>query len=357
MEGMNQISDAIVPEIFSPTVQQITQEKSALIASGAMVVDGEISANLAGPGLTFNTPSYRDLDNDEENISNDGLPDKYTGGNNDSSPNKIAMANEISVRLSRNNSWGTMDLVSALNATDPADAIAQRVGSYWVRRLQRAFVATVKGVFADNEAAPTGSDTHSINDMTNDVTRNPSDGSVIPYQEDVTSFTGEGFLDACLTMGDSMEDLQMIQVHSVVLNRMQKKDMIKYLKDSDGTTMIPTYLGRRVIVDDTMPSSDGFYESWLFGSGAIRFGTGSPKQATATRRDEDAGNGGGAEILYNRLEWCLHPRGHRFQATPPSGGPGNGAEIGGLANADSWSRVYSERKQIPIARYITREHG
>ena len=95
--GVTRIADVVVPEIFSPYVQQMTQEKSRLIRSGAIVLDAQLNSALAGGGLTFNEPSFKDLDNDAENVSTD---DPAT----DSTPNKIGTATEIQVRLSRNNS-------------------------------------------------------------------------------------------------------------------------------------------------------------------------------------------------------------------------------------------------------------
>ena len=73
-------------------------------------------------------------------------------------------------------------------------------------------------------------------------------------------------------------------------------------------------------------------------------------------RAPSQGNGKGADILYSRTQWAIHPVGHRFAvASPAVGGPSNASTSGNLAHADSWVRVYPERKQIKIARLITRE--
>src|SRR6185369_5536981 len=95
-----QIADVIVPEIFDNYVQQITEQKTALIASGALVRDAQLDADLAGGGLIFNSPSWKDLANDVENVSRDDAP-----GVNDAVPVKTSAANEASVRLSRNQTW------------------------------------------------------------------------------------------------------------------------------------------------------------------------------------------------------------------------------------------------------------
>ena len=82
---------------------------------------------------------------------------------------------------------------------------------------------------------------------------------------------------------------------------------------------------------------------------------GSPKVPTEVDRKPAAGNGGGQDILFNRTEWIIHPVGHAYAGTPPNGGPSNASTTNNLAHADSWKRVFSERKQIRIARLITRE--
>lgn len=340
--GTVEIADVIVPQLFTPYVQQMTEEKSRLIMSGAVERDPFLDSFLAGPGLTIHAPSFKDLDNDADNVSSD------TGSA--ATPNKVGTAQEIAVRLSRNNSWASADLVQALIAKDPMDAIASRVADYWVRRLQAAFLATMNGVFADNAAAPDATE-HVQNDMTYDIS-----GS--SYVAGVTSFSAEAFIDAALTMGDSAEDLGLVFMHSVVYGRAQKNNLIDFIPDSRNpdAASIPTFLGRQVIVDDGMPVSSGVFQTWLFGRGAVRLGVGSPKVPTEVDRDPLANNGGGEETLTNRVEWTLHPRGHGYVvASPANGGPSNASTSGNLAHAASWKRAFSERKQIKIARLITRE--
>lgn len=345
--AITQLSDVIVPEVFSPYVQQQTEEKSRLIASGALVADQELNNKLAGGGLTFNVPSFKDITNDAENVSTDEEDDDFTAGAANSAPKKLGTSQEIGVRLSRNQSWSSADLTSALSGEDPMGSIGQRVAQYRARRLQAAFVATMSGIFADNDAAPGGTE-HVQYDMTNDI-------KGASYSAGVTDFSTAAFLDAAVTMGDSMEDLGLVMVHSVVYNRMQKNNLIDFVPDSQGLTRIPTFLGRAVVVDDGLPAASGVYETWMFGAGAVRLGQGDPVMPTEVQRKPDSGNGGGSEILYNRWEWMIHPTGHKYAGTAANGGPSNAATTNNLAHAGSWERVYPERKQIKIARLITRE--
>lgn len=338
--GTTTVSDIIVPSLFTAYTQQYTQQKSRIIASGAVTTDAELNGFLAGGGLTINSPSFKDLDDDEDNVSSDTGPA--------STPNKIGTANEISVRLSRNNSWSTADLASALAGKDPAEAIQNRVGDYWVRRTQSMLIAVVKGVFANNATATDAY--HVKDDMMFDAS-----GSA--FSSGVTNFSAEAFIDATATLGDSMEELGMIMVHSIVYARMMKNNLIDFVVDSaNGAAIkVPTFLGRIVIVDDAMPRTGGVFDSWLFGAGAVRMGIGSPKVPTEVKRDPSANNGGGQETLFNRMELCFHPVGYAYVGTPPNGGPSNAATTNNLAAAGSWRRAFTERKQIKVARLVTRE--
>lgn len=341
--GITKVVDVVVPEIFSPYVQQMTQEKSRLIRSGAVALDSRFNALLeSSGGLTFTEPSFKDLDDDADNVGSD---DETTN----STPNKIGTSSEIQVRLSRNNSWSSMDLAGDLAGADPMEAIANRVSNYWLRRQQAAFIATLVGVFADNAAAPSATE-HVQNDMTHDI----SGGS---FSDGVTNFSAEAFIDTTATMGDSMEELRLTMVHSIVYARMLKNNLIDFISDSiNGQAVrIPTFLGREVIVDDSVPRTSGVFNSWLLGVGAVRLGVGSPKVPTEVDRKASAGNGAGQDVLHNRTEWIIHPVGCAYVGTPAKGGPSNGSDSNNLANAGSWARVFGERKQIKIARLITRE--
>jgi len=340
MGTATKLADIVIPSVFLPYLQQETEVKSNLIRSGIMVPDPELDNLLAGGGKTFDSPSFKDLPDDSDNVSTDDDTSSAT-------PSKVGTSQETQVRLSRNRSWSSMDLASDLAGKDPMSAVIARVSNYKVRRLQDVFIATVKGVFADNAAAPSGSE-HVLNDMTVDIS-----GSV--YSDGVTNFSAEAVIDAKITMGDSMDQLGLIAVHSVVYGRMQKNNLIDMIPDSQGVYNIPTFNGMIVIVDDGMPVSSGVYESWLFGQGSIRLGQGLAKVPLESLRSPAAGNGGGQDTLYHRWEWIIHPVGCKYAGTAPTGGPSNAATSNNLAHAGSWQRVFPERKQIHIARLITRE--
>lgn len=339
------IADVVVPEIFSPYTQLITTEKSRIVQSGMMVLDEELTTKLAGGGLTFKNPSWSDLDNDVERVSTDtsvpfadadaSLP---AGVARAPDPLKIGSQTEIAVRLSRNNSWSATSLSKILAGSDPLASISSRVGAYWTRRLQAAFIATWNGVIADN--------------VTNDSGDYQNDISGASFVDGVTNFSAEAFIDSAQTMGDSSNELTGMIVHSVVFARMQKNNLIDFIPDARGEISIPTFLGREVIVDDGMPRTGSVYDTWIFGGGATMFGAGQADIPTEIDRKPGGGNGGGQDVLYNRVEWSIQPAGHAFvMSSIPDGGPANSD----LDDATSWNRVFPERKQIKFARMVTRE--
>jgi hypothetical protein len=230
---------------------------------------------------------------------------------------------------------------------DPAASIASRVGYYWTRRLQAAFIATMKGVFANNASgAPGGGAVR---------TTSPTTFPAAATSRASPTSTRRPSLDAVLTIGDSMQDLSLMMVHSVVYGRMQKNNLIDFIPDARGEVMIPVYQGKQVIVDDGMPKTGTVYDTWIFGAGAVRLGVGAPIVPTETFRHPFAGNGGGQSTLYNRVEWTCIRLATSTLARPDNGGPTIRPARTTLPRPHSWQRVYPERKQIKIARLITRE--
>lgn len=333
--ALTQIADIIPPDVFSDYVQLLTAERSALIQSGVVEASPFFDNLLVGGGTIFQVPHFKDLDNTESNVSTD-----QDFGVNDMAPVKTTTGREIAIRLSRNQGWSSADLAGDLAGADPMESIASRVANYWVRQAQTIVISSIQGVIANNIAADAG-------DMVVDITNGV--GAVTA----ANLFSAESFIDAIQTMGDAGEDLVAVAVHSVVYRRMQKNNLIDFIPDSNGVVNIPTFLGRRVIVDDGLPkvaNGPNFeFSSYLFGSGSIVSGVGSARVPTEIEREARAGQGGGIETLHNRVEWLYHPRGTAFlEAGIALESPTN-AE---LAAAAQWDRRF-ERKLVKIAELRT----
>lgn len=380
-KGATRLSHVFEPEPFTAHSQQTTEEKSRIIQSGIAVRDSFMDNLLEGDGLTFEIPFIEDLDSSDstgaERVATDSsrpfdqadtaVSAAGTGSNTasassparDPDPQHVTSGTEKAIRLNRNQSWSETALIQQLSSMDPLGAVTARVGGYWTRRLQRAVIATMNGIFANNrdvaldtEANQSGDEER--DDLTVDLAYTAaSHGTTAVAFAEATRFSSEAYLRTKLLLGDSMQDLGSLLVHSVVYNRMQNQNLIDFIPDARGEVQIPTYQGDRVIIDDAMPVSDSgkVYESWLFGPGALRIGMGTPPNASEMDREAGAGNGMGQDILYNRVEWLIHPSGYEYVGTAPKGGPDNTL----LATSGSWNRVFKERKMMKFARLITRE--
>jgi len=331
-----QIANVVVPEVFTSYVQLLSTEKSAFIQSGVVVEDPQFSEMLNGGGRTFNMPHWEDLADTEANVSSDALV-----GVSDAVPDLITSGQDISVRHNRNHSWSSADLAGQLAGSDPQDAIANRVAAYWVRQEQSYLINTLEGVFADNLA-------NDSSDMINDVAL-PAGGTPTA----VNLFSAEAFIDTQQTMGDAMDNLVACAMHSVVFSRAKKNNLIDFIPDSRGEVDIPFFQGLRVIVDDGMPAvantGNVDYTTYFFGAGSIGRGTGSPKVSTEIDRFILAGDGGGQEVLVNRREFILHPRGIQWTDTTIAGQSPDNSELATTAN---WDRVF-DRKLIRLAALVT----
>lgn len=331
-----QLSDIIDVTVFQDLPAVNSPEKTAFFESG-IIANNPLLNNLANqPGKIAELPFWKDLDGSSEvNYSTDAAGDVAT-------PEKVVQGEQISRKAFVNKGWSTADLASELAmGTDAMTHIRSRTDAYFMRQWQRRLIASVNGVLADNVANDSG-------DMVIDVAAEAT-GSVTAD----TRFSRSNFTAAAFTLGDAFDMTGAIAVHSQVYKQMVDQDDIDFIPDANGRMVIPTYMGKRVIVDDGMPviagSTSGFkYVSVLFGEGAFGYGAGSPTTPVAVEREEAQGNGGGIETLWVRNTWILHPFGFQATGTPS----GESFTLAELANATSFDRVV-ERKNVPMSFLIT----
>src|SRR5258705_12000448 len=93
-----------------------------------------------------------------------------------------------------------------------------------------------------------------------------------------TKLNGATFVDACTKLGDRADRLTAVAMHSATEAALRKLDLIDFIPDSEAKLMLRMFQGRRVVVDDNLPtragSTDGtVYTSYLFGQGAFAKGS------------------------------------------------------------------------------------
>ncbi|MDR2048362.1 MAG: major capsid protein [Treponema sp.] len=308
------LADVIVPEVFNQYVIQKTAELSAIRSSGiAAPVPGVAVPN---GGYTVNMPYWNDLTGEDEVLSES---DELT-------PGKIAASKDVAVVLARGRAWGVNDLAIAFSGAnpDPMRAIGDLVSAYWARKEQATLLAILKGIFASA----------SMSDHLLDVSGEGGNGAII---------TAEILIDALSLLGDAGGALTGIITHSAVMYDLAKKNILDAkvtARNSLDAPELNTYLGRRLICDDSAPVTDGVYTTYLFGQGAIGYAEGSLPVPTETERKALAGN----EYLVNRRSFILHPRGVKWNSASVDGATPSNAE---LATAANWTRVY-EGKNVRI---------
>lgn len=314
------LSDVIVPEIFNRYVIERTAELSAFFSSG--IVGNVSDINVGDGGSAVQMPFWQDLAGEDQVLS---TGDDLTIAN-------IEAAKDVAVVNARALVYGARDLAGSLAGDDPMEAIGDLVASKWARRLQVLLISTLNGSMGSLAAESPSVNTLDISGLTGDA----------------ANFDGEAFIDALGTLGDAEGRLTGVGVHSATYRAMKKQNLIEFIPNAVGEVVIPTYMGKRVIVDDGMPVSSGNFTTYLFGEGAIGYAEGMPKVPSEVERN--GLKGGGEEYLISRRHLILHPRGIAWQpaANVPAKDTPSNAE---LANAANWGRVY-EPKNVRIVRFV-----
>ncbi|GAA6196685.1 hypothetical protein NBRC116598_21290 [Pseudophaeobacter arcticus] len=327
-----QLSDIIDVTVYQDLAPVNSPEKTAFYESGIVVRDPVLDGIAAAEGKIAELPFWNDLDADDEpNYSSDDPSEEAT-------PAKVDQGEQIARKAFVNKGYSAMDLTRELALGDDAlQHVRNRFGTYWSRQHQRRLVAAARGIHADNAANDSG-------DMTHDIA-----SESIAGQSAATRWSQNAFIEGAFTMGDMVDGVTAIGVHSVIAKQITEQNGAEDVRDSEGNLLYRTYLGRRIIVDDGLPaiagSTDGVkYMSALFGPGAFGWGEALPTTHVEVERSARKGNGGGQEEIWERKTWLLHPAGFQQTGTPAD----LSFTLAELRAAAAWDRVV-ERKLVPMA--------
>jgi hypothetical protein len=333
------IADILEPSVWLNYWQYERPEKNALVRSGILAAPpAEVTSQLNAGGFTIDMPFWNDLTRGEADVISDDESQEST-------PDKIGTSKDQAVKQALHKSWSNMDLagmVATGDRNDPVKVVMARMSEWWTYEEQQRIIKTASGILADNVANDSG-------DMVYDVY------SDISSPLAANKFSHAAFTRARLTMGDMLDDLSVVAVHSKVYGDMLDNDAIDFVKESELNKMIPYYQGHMVIVDDGLLVVSGVntpkYVSYLFGQGAFAYADKAldPEYAMERDRNPAAGNGGGQTVIHTRREFLLHMRGVKFTKSVMAGKSPTWAE---LANASNYDRVY-DRKKIRFAALYT----
>jgi len=308
------LSDMLVPDQWARYVIERTSELSDVWQSGIL---SDVNSQISFPdaGSTINLPFFQDLSGADEILDD----------TSNLTVNNVNTSEDVAVILRRAKVFGSTYLAGDLAGDDPMRVIAERFAEYWARRMQTTLIETLNGAMSQ-------------------VTANVSDISAATGT--ASDFDGEAFLDAAGKLGDNQDRLTAIAVHSATYTSMKKQDLISFIPDSQGNPTIPTYMGKRLIVDDGLPVTSGTYTTYIFAAGAIAYAEGMPKVPVET--DREPLTNGGSEYMVNRRYFIMHPRGVKWDpgsGVPSAQSPSN-AELAGA----NWTLVY-EPQNVRVVQF------
>src|SRR5438093_9042551 len=177
--------------------------------------------------------------------------------------NKITSDQDIARLHNDAQVWSVNHLAKVVSGDDPMQAIVDLVASYWARTDEGLIISCLKGIFGAASMAGNLLAIHSES---------------VAGTTSATKLNGATFVDACAKLGDAADRLTAVAMHSATEAALKKLDLIDFIPDSEGKSMLRTFQGRRVVVDDNVPSRAGttdgtVYTSYLFGRGAFAKGS------------------------------------------------------------------------------------
>jgi hypothetical protein len=324
------IADIIIPTEFEKYAIERTAELSSFGQCGIIESSPVFDELAAGGGRTVEMPFWKDLTATRQLLSDAASL----------TVNKIT-ADKDTARIHNDaQAWSVNHLAKVIAGDDPMQAIVDLVAEYWARTDEGLVVSCLKGMFA---AATMSGNLLAIHSES------------VAAQSAGTRLNGATFVDATAKLGDRGDRLTAVAMHSGTEAALRKLDLIDFIPDSEGKAQIRTFQGRRVVVDDNLPTRAGttdgtVYTTYLFGPGAFAKGAaplgGTPVQGgigtegVEFYRDALASD----SDLINRRRYILHPRGVRFTSSSVAGDSPTNAELEMGAN---WTRVF-EAKNVRI---------
>lgn len=315
----------IVPEKFSQyTIDRTTQLSTLVnsgIATGDAIVGGLINGTPEG-GKFIMLPAYNDLEGEDETFGEHDL----------TNIGDITTKASHATLLMRQRAWGATDLAHILGGNDPMAAIGNLVSGWWVRREQAIYLSILKGVFGN-----------ALKDHVNDISAGSGEAA---YISDAAT------LDTKQCLGDHYGSLGMVFMHSAVYTYLQKKGMITrnpIFDPSQSAVEMERYLNYKITIDDTMPVTDGVYDTYFLGNGAFIRQDGSPAGFVGTETDRD--KFGAKNYLINRRCMVIHPRGFSWNVNAVLEENGNKVEYptnANLADPANWT-LATDHKKIAMA--------
>jgi hypothetical protein len=328
-------SDILEPAVWLKYGKEYTPEKLDIISSNVVSgLDEDLQGQMSAGGSIIDMPFWQDISRVEPN----GMTDDETTS---ATPLKTGASEEKARKLYWHQSWSQADMAGVIatgNRADPLKAIAEFAEGYWRRVTQLTLIQVLNGVLADNVANDSA-------DMRYRIYSDVVAGSITAANR----ISPAALTAARLTMGEFMDELGTIIMHSKVYGDALNQEAISFVQPSHLPFKIATFAGMSVIVSDDVTVTAGtnspMYRSYILGPGVVTYGTSMPDIPVEVFRNPEKGNGGGVETLHNRRYALIHPKGFKYLS---ASGTSKSPTWANLATAANWDRV-RQRKNIKLA--------
>jgi hypothetical protein len=334
--GVTKISDLQIPELYTSYMQESATVLNEFIQSGIVDISAtdELAKRIAQAGSTgerISVPFLKALSGDSQLLKEGEAI----------TVNKISSNIMYAPIHRRAMSFGASDLSSALSGADPIGAVYTGFAKYWVGEEQKILISTLNGIFANN-----------IIDNNGDLVYDISETTTVT---DANRISGSAIIRTAGLLGDASKKIVAIAMHSDQFMLLQEKNLIDTMRDSDNDIMFPTYLGKRVIVDDSCPkvqigvSTNYTYTTYLFANNSIVRANWFDDKSLEAGRDIKLSE----DYIVTRHTGIYLPKGFSYVGDFVDGsGAYESPSLAKLEEEANWSRVY-EKKNVGIVALIT----
>ena len=312
--AVTKFSDLVVPEIFTKYLIQETTKTNNFLNSG--IASSDPAVIISEGGRTVNIPFFKELS------ANDELLDETTA----LTVNNITADKDVAAIHARSVAFGATDLSKLFSGADPIAAMRVQLGNFWSQKFTDIILNTLTGIFGVAALAD-----------------NVLDNSANVLSADVMS-------DAMFLLGDKSAKITAIAMHSKVLAKLKKLDLISTVQPSTLEPAYNSYMTKRIIVDDTIVPVSGsgataVYPIYLFGAGALAYNENNVLATYEQDRDILAKQ----DVFTSTRVFTMHPRGVKWVGTPAGSTPSNSE----LATSTNWALVEAP-KNVAIAQVLTK---
>lgn len=335
------------PQAFGMYVEKVPQlKKNELIKSKALRGNSEIRQAFSSQSGTAYAilPMYGLLEGDALNYD----------GNTDITASETTAYERGVVVVGRAKAWLESDFAEDLTGAGFMDNVASQVAEYFDSVDQDTLLAILEGIFN-----MTGDDNlEFVKGHTYDISEEETNNTIQPET-----------LNKAIQKagGDNKNKYTIAIMHSEVATTLENLNLLAYLKQTDKNGIqrdltLASWNGRTVLIDDSMPVSDGndgksVYTTYILGEGAFDYENIGAKVPYEMGRNPAAK--GGQDTLYVRQRKCFAPFGISYtkknQASlSPTNEELKKGENWELVNDGSEEPKYINHKAIPIARIISK---